>query len=498
MAKGDDLATRRAGLSEARRALLARRLRGKRSADTAAGGGQEDAQAITRRPEPETAPLSFAQHRLWRFARAHPGTNAHNLYHAVHVLGRLEIHPFRRALDEVVRRHETLRTRFEEVDGRPLTKVLPAFPLNLPLVDVTGLTVAERDRQSHRLVKRGAEAPFDLALGRLLRAALLRLGPEEHVLLLIVHHIVIDGWSLGLLLREIGTLYGAFAAGQPSPLPELPVQYGDFAAWQQRRAQAPEMRRLLEHWRRRLAGCPEELRLPFRRRPPAVRSFVQREVWTYLPPDLSADLRTFAQRRRATLFIVLLAAFKTLFHGYSGQRDIVLGTPTAGRAHEQLQDLLGFFLNLLPLRTDLGGNPTFGELLDRVREQTLEAYGHQELPFEKLVEDLGMAADPCRPPLFQVVFNQPTRGTGSIEELRLGGLVLRPAHTGEVGSEFDLNLYAVDLPQGVRLHFVYAEELFERADVEQMCTSFQALLAEAVAHPEKRLEQLCRVARCCP
>lgn len=487
--QADPLRARRSQLSAAKRALLARRLRGKRQSPGGArrepGAGAKD--AIPRRPDPGQAPLSSAQLRLWRFAQAHPASTIHNVFYAVRLQGALRTALMARALNGVVQRHEALRTRFEVVDGQPVARVVPSLALLLPVVDITAVSEPARDDQALRLLTQGAEKPFDLSRGPLLRAALLRHDPEEHVLLLFVHHIIIDGWSLSVLLRELGTLYEAFVEGKPPALSELPIQYGDFALWQRQRISTEELREQLAYWKKRLTGCPDDLRLPLRRPRPAVRSYPSTYLMTLLSRELSGALKSFAQRQKVTLFIVLLTAFKVLLHRYSGQEDIVVGTPTSSRSHEMLEGLIGLFLNLVALRTDLTGNPSFRELLGRVREETLEAYSHQELPFEELVAELALPEDPRRTPLFQIVLNQPTKGAGPSEVLRFGGLVIAPFYTSEVGSEFDLLFYAVDQAKGIRIHFVYDQELFDAARVEEMSEAYGRLLAQAVADPERRL-----------
>ena len=434
------------------------------------------------------APLSFSQERLWFLERLLPGTATYSLPSFVRLRGPLAPAPLALAFAEIVRRHEALRTRFLERSGVPVQVVDPPGRHPLPLVDLSALPEPELGLESGRLVREEAARPFDLTSGPVLRTTLLRLGIEEHGLLVDVHHIATDGWSQNLLLRELAVLYEAFSSGVPSPLPELPVQYADYAVWQRGRLAGEELERQLAYWRERLGGNPPSLDLPLDRPRPAVQTFRGATVFGVLPRDLSESLARLAQAQGASLFMVLLAGFKLLLHRQSGQDDVLVGTPIAGRLRPEVEDLIGFFLNTLVLRTDLGERPTFRELLSRVRETALSAYAHQDVPFEKLLEELQPERDLSRTPLFQVFFNMLNIPSA---ELRLpGGLALEPLG-GEAGdSKFDLTVYVAEREEGIALHLVYNADLFEAARVEELVRQYRSLLAQAVEQPDAPVDRI--------
>ncbi|HYH47367.1 MAG TPA: condensation domain-containing protein, partial [Thermoanaerobaculia bacterium] len=449
------------------------------------------------RPEtPETGlPLSFAQERLWFLDRLEPGGSVYNIPAAVRLAGPLGMAACGAALDEVMRRHEALRTGFREgPDGQPVQVIEPWSPLGLPAVDLSALSGEAREAEVRRLVREEAGRPFDLAAGRPLRAAVLRLdaAAAEHVLLLTVHHIAADGWSVGILVRELAALYGAFRAGRPAAaagLPELPVQYADFAAWQREWLSGAALETQMAHWRRALAGAAT-LELPTDRPRPAVRNprGARREV--ALPPALAEDLRRLARGQGATPFMVLLAAFEIFLGRLSGQEDVLVGTPIANRTHHEIEGLIGFFVNTLVLRGDLSGDPDFVTLVRRTREVTLAAYAHQDLPFEKLVEELAPARDASRTPLFQVMFTL----QDSAPEAGMAGLGDLAAEALEVASEtakFDLGLAlarATDGGFGGALE--YSADLFDALTVARLAGRFEILLAAAAATPGWRIWEL--------
>ena len=347
-------------------------------------------------------PLSFGQQRLWFLDRLEPGSSAYNLSRALRLRGALDVAVLRRALDEIVRRHEPLRTVFSAADGEPVQVVLPAVAVELAVEDLSILPADAREADAARRASEAAAAPFDLARGPLFRAALLRLAADEHVLLLAMHHAVGDGWSIGVLFREIEALYAAFLAGAPSPLAPLPLRYADHALRQRAELAGEALDRPLDWWRTRLQGAPALLELPTDRPRPAVQSHRGAVLRFTLPPELGGRLSAVGRAEGATLFMTVLAAFQLLLARYSGQDDVVVGTPVAGRTRPELEGLIGFFANTLALRTDLSGDPTFGQLLRRVREATLGAFAHQELPFEKLVEALQPERSLAHAPVFQV------------------------------------------------------------------------------------------------
>jgi hypothetical protein len=347
-----------------------------------------------------SAPLSYAQQRLWLLDRLIPLGSVYNIPYGSSLVGDLDSAALEQALNEVVRRHETLRTRFGMQDGEPVQVIAPALRISLPLVDLSHMPPHDRESEATKLATADALLPFDLGQGPLIRARLVRLSPTEHWLLIVWHHIVTDGWSSGVLTRELTTLYTAFRRGEPSPLPELPVQYADFAQWQRQWLQGAMMEKLVAYWRAALAGLPT-LELPTDRPHPASASYRGGRVELELSAPLMQSLKALSRRESVTLFMTLLAAYQVLLHRYSGQDDIAIGVPTAGRSRSELEPMIGFFVNTLVLRGDLKGNPSFREYLTRVRGRALDAYTHQELPFEKLVEELAPKRDLARNPLFQ-------------------------------------------------------------------------------------------------
>ena len=438
---------------------------------------------IGRRDDPAELPLSFAQQRLWFLDQWRPRTPDYNISSAFRLEGALDPGVLARALSEVGRRHEVLRCVLRTVDGKPVQVLLPPAPFLLPVVDLEGMPEAE----ALRLVGEEARRPFDLATGPLLRATVLRLGDREHVLLLTQHHVVSDGWSMGVFVREVVTLYGAFAAGRPSPLPELPIQYADFATWQRRRLQGESLEELLGWWRERLAGAPELLELPADRPRPPVQGWAGGTLSFVLAAEARDALDTLARREGATLFMVLLAAFDALLQRYTGRDDIVVGSPVANRNRDETEGLIGFFVNTLVLRADLSGDPTFRELVGRVRDVTLGVYDHQDVPFEMLVDDLDLAREVSHTPLFQVVFTLQNASVPTVEVPELS-LTPLPAHSGT--SKFDLTLSMTDLPGGLAGSFEYSIDLFDRATIKRLADHFRTLLEGIAAGPDRRLSEL--------
>ncbi|HEU0052909.1 MAG TPA: condensation domain-containing protein, partial [Longimicrobium sp.] len=329
-------------------------------------------------------PLSFAQERLWFLDRLEPGSAAYNLPTAWRLGGALDAAVLERALGEIVRRHEALRTTFAEVDGSPVQVVAPFDGFALPVEELSALGEADREAAVRHRAREEAARPFDLSAGPLFRAALLRLTADDHVLLLSMHHVVSDGWSTGVLFRELSALYEAYRAGRESPLAELPVQYADYAVWQREQLEGEVLERQLSYWRERLSGAPELLELPTDHPRPPVQSYRGASVPVELSPELLERLQALGRREGATLYMTLLSAFQVLLSKYSGSDDVVVGSPIAGRTRKEIEELIGFFVNSMVLRTDLSGDPSFREVLRRAREVTLGAYENQEVPFERL------------------------------------------------------------------------------------------------------------------
>ena len=434
-----------------------------------------------------TVPSSFAQQRLWFLDQLEPGSASYNIQRAARMKGRLDLPALRQSLNALVARHESLRTNFGSYQGEPAQIIAPAREIEIAVIDLTGLKPEERETEARRLAAIAAQDPFDLAQDQLLRATLFQLDEQDHVLHLVMHHIISDGWSLGILFREIGTLYEAFANNRPPPLPELPIQYADFASWQRQWLQGDLFEEQLAYWTKQLAGAPAVLELPVDKPRPAVQTFNGAYHSTVLPTRLGDSLNELSRREGATLFMTLLAAFQTLLSRYTNQEDILVGTPIANRTRTEIEGLIGFFVNTLVMRTDLSGNPSFRELLRRVREVSLEAYAHQDLPFERLVEELQPERSLSYMPLFQVLFavqNMPK------SFLTLPALELQDFSLDRKTSKFDLSLYIGESVKGLTVTFEYNTDLFEAATIARMAEHFQTLLEAIVSNPEQRLADL--------
>ncbi|MFB1481437.1 amino acid adenylation domain-containing protein [Corallococcus sp. RDP092CA] len=451
-----------AGLtSEQKRARLAELLRGK--------------------VRPTHAPVSFSQERMWFQDRLSPGSAAFNIPVRVRFSGVLDVAVLHASLQALVRRHAPLRTTFIEQDGRPLQHIAPALELTLPLVDLRALPAAEREAEALRLITDEARQPFDLEKGPLLRTVLYRLDTLEHVLLLKLHHIITDGWSMGVLVRELSALYPALADGKPSPLAPLPMQYADYAGWQREFLRGEVLESHLAFWRGRL-DPDAVLELPTDRPRPAVLSGRGARLHAVLPVALVESLKALALAEGNTLFGVLLAGFQVLLSRYSGQQDVVVGTSVAGRGRAELEGLIGLFTNYLAFRTDLSGQPSFRALLGRVRETTLEAYAHQDVPFEKLVDALKPERQLSVNPLFQVAL---TLQNAPLPPLRLPGLVLDAEPVDNRTSKTDLSLIAMEVPQGLRLTAEYNTDLFDPGTLHRLLAHLRTLLEGAVAEPSR-------------
>ena len=473
-------------LSPEKRSLLAARLRRK--------GGERQVSnipQIVRAPRGEEIPLSFAQQRLWFLDQLTPGMATYNILVPVHLTSsperELNVAALEKSLGEIIRRHDALRTTFRSVEGRPVQVVSPARGFTLPVVSLEELHDVEREREGRRVTAEEARRPFDLAKGPLFRAVLLRLDRDQHALILAMHHIISDGWSMSVLVNELRTLYEAFSAGAPSPLEELPVQYPDYVHWQQDLMKKGEFDKQLSYWIKQLAGAPQSLDLPTDRPRPPVGAFNGSRQVIALPVELSEAIRKLSRREGVTTFMTLLAAFNMLLSRYSGQHDITVGTPIANRNQKEIERLIGFFANTLVLRTDLSGNPTFRDLLRRVREVALAAYANQDLPFERLVEELNPERDMSRQPLFQVMFV--FQNTPSVS-LDLPNLTIRPYGAEIRTAKFDLTFTMEEIGQAITGSLEYNTDLFDAVTVARMLKHFQRLVEEAVADPDRPIEDL--------
>jgi amino acid adenylation domain-containing protein len=449
-----------------------------------AAGSSAPLSAIERSPRDAGLPLSFAQERLWYLDQLDGGSATYNLPATVSLYGDLDAAALESALRELVRRHEVLRTTFVSDQGRPLQMLSPAPRLSLPVADLRGLAGAEQEEAVRKLEAAEAGRVFDLATGPLLSVLLVRLGDAEHLLSICLHHIVTDGWSIGVMTRELADLYAAARRGRPSPLPELAVQYADYAVWQRRQLQGEALEGQLAYWRRQLAGAPPLLDLPTDRPRPAVQTYRGRQRTVLLPPVLTTRLKELGAGQGATLFMTLLAAFQAVLGRWSGQQDVVVGTPIAGRGRSELEPLIGLFLNSLALRTDLSGEPSFRELLGRVRRTALEAYSNQDVPFEKLLEELRPERDLSRTPLFQVFFNMLNF---PVDRIEAPGLRIEARAAVETASKFDLTVYLAEREGGVRMQLVYNADLFDDATVAALGDQLASLLAQAAEAPDDRI-----------
>jgi amino acid adenylation domain-containing protein len=446
-----------------------------------AGRRAPDAPPIRPTPRAEAPPLSFAQERLWFLDQLDAGRSPWSISAAVRFQGRLDLSLLEAALDEVVRRHEALRTTFTVSGGRPVQVIAPTLHVSLPVVDLSGSTDDRREAELKRQIDEDFHRPFDLATGPLVRALALRLGPEDHAVAITLHHIVSDGWSMGVLIRELGAVYEALSSGRPSPLPSLPVQYADFAVWQREWLQGEVLERQLGWWRERLAGAPPVLALPLDRPRPAVHTFRGRRRRGELPATTGAALEALARREGATLFMTLLAAWKVLLLRITGEPDLLVGTPVANRNRSEIEGLIGFFVNTLVMRTDLADGPGFPALLKRVREAALGAYAHQDLPFEKLVGELAPERNTRHTPVFQVFF--------AFEEEpplppELPGLRLTPLGAESRTVKFDLTLLTRRLDGGgVELVLGYNSDLFHPTTAERLLGHLGTLIEGVAADP---------------
>lgn len=434
-------------------------------------------------PRTSDLPLSFGQQRLWFLAQLHPSSGRHNVAAALRIEGPIDAQALEQATTEIIRRHEVLRTVFPGTDGIPRPVILPPFRAALPVVDVTS---GELPKHYHA----DATQSFDLAAGPLLRTRLLRLSAQTHVFLLTLHHIIADGLSVGLFLRELGALHAAFTAGQPSlrsALPELPLQYSDYASWQRQWLAGDVLSTQLTYWKKQLAGAPPYLDLPTDRPRPAQRTDGSGSSSLQLPIDLLTELNALSRREGVTLFMTLLAAFQLLLQRYSGQDDIVVGTPVGGRSHTETERLIGFFANTLLLRTQLQGDPTVRELLARVRDVTLDAYAHQDFPLDRLVEELGAGGDLSRNPLFQVMLVMHP----ALENDAWPGCSVR-LEPISAGAEFDLHLSVMPTRDGLSCNLSYPTDLFVRETTDGMMREWQGLLRQFVTDPSQRISTATR------
>jgi len=441
--------------------------------------------AITRVSREQALPLSFAQQRLWILDQMEPNNPLYNVPRPIRITGPLNSDALQKSLNQIVSRHESLRTRFHTVDGQPVQLIEQSVNLPVETADLRLIPEPQREVEARRLAAEEAVRPFDLTQVPLIRAKLLRLAAEDHVLLLTMHHIVSDAWSAAVFQQEFSALYEAFSKGTPATLPELTIHYADYAHWQRQWLQGKTLETQLTFWRNQLAGAAPVLKLPTDRPRPPIRTFRGGHHTTALPKSLVEGLKLLSQREGVTLFMTLLAVFQMLLARYSGQDDIVIGTDVANRPNIETERLIGFFINLLPLRCNLSGNPTFGALLGRVRETTLAFYAHQDMPFDKLVEELRPDRNLSQNPLTQVLFVMQNTPRATKE---FCGLKLSRFEMPITQSKFDVAVFASDNDKEINFHWIYSADLFEPSTIAVMSQHYENLLRGVVARPESRLD----------
>jgi amino acid adenylation domain-containing protein len=480
----EEIQPSRMELTGSQRALLEERLQRARQMGNKSA---EPRTSIPRRTTNDQIPLSFAQERLWFLDQLEPGSPVYNVCQAVRMKGTLDVNALEKSLNEIVQRHEILRTNFVAADGSAVQSIVATRTLTMAVVDLSEWRDGTAGEELARRLQEESRRPFDFTRDLLMRALLIRTAPTEHTLMLTMHHIISDGWSIGVLFRELGTLYTAFCTGQPPNLPELPIQFADFVLWERENLQGPAIEKPLAYWKKQLGGALPVLELPIDH-PRSVAPMSRGAAQTVqLPRPLTNALKALGQQEGATLFMTLLASFQVLLHRWTGQEDIVVGSAVAGRRKVELEKLIGFFVNTLVIRGDLSGNPSFRELLGRVRESALGALAHQDLPFERVVRELRPDRTVSRNPLFQVMFvlqNAPMSPT----DLPRLEVELHEVDTGT--AKFDLTLSMTEAPQGLKASLEYNADLFEPSTVSRLLGCFQTLLESVIAQPDQKVSRL--------
>ena len=475
-----DISQRLANLSPAKRALLEQQLQKKALQ-------KNKKNIISPRINFQEAPLSFSQEPMWLLDQLEPGNSAYNRPTNISLTGKLNVAALEQSLNEIIRRHEILRTSFDQIHGKPFQKINPNITFKLPIVELSNLNDENKEIEVQNLAIEEAQQTFDLTQAPLIKAKLLRLHEQEHILLLTMHHIVFDGWSMGVLLKELAAIYEAFSTGKPSSLPELPIQYADFAVWQKQQQQTEKLESQLSYWKTQLGGNLPILELPTDRGRVAVQSFRGAKHSLLLPNHLVASLKALSLKENVTLFMTLLAAFQILLYRYTSEKDIIVGTPIAGRNSTKTEILIGVLINTLVLRNKLNSNLTFTELLAQVREVALGAYANQDVPFDKLVEELQPERNLSHNPLFQVLFqlrNLPE------EKIEVQGLKFESYHLETGIALLDLALEIEEKLEGLVCVFKYNTDLFDAFSIERIAIHFQTLLEGIVENPQQQISQL--------
>ncbi|PYT09809.1 MAG: hypothetical protein DMF60_01790 [Acidobacteria bacterium] len=471
-------------LSPAQRAALLKGLRETAPAEAAA-------RPISKRTQQGRPSLSFAQRRMWFLNQLEPDSPFYNTFAVIRLDGRVDLAVLQQSLNTVVDRHEILRTTFPTENGEPFQQVAPFANLDLPVIDLSSLPETQQELEQRRVSTEESQRTFDLVRGPLIRARVLFLGPQRYLTLISMHHIISDGWSNMVLVEEVAKLYEAFVVGKPSPLADLDIQYADYSDWQREWLQGAELERQLDYWKQQLANMPL-LELPTDRPRPAIQTYNGLKHPIVLSNGLTERLKQLSRKEGVTLYMVLLAAFQTLLHRYTNQLHIVVGSPVAGRNHLETERLIGFFANTLAMHIDLSGDPTFAELLERVRKVTLGAYAHQDAPFEKVVEALHPDREQRHMPLLQVMFIMQGRPNTLADGMRIADITLtRLPLLEETGtSKRDLALHLTERAEELAGDFQYNTDLFDAVSIERMAANFEVLLEGIVADPNQRLSNL--------
>jgi amino acid adenylation domain-containing protein len=478
MVKG--INARIAALSPEQRALLEKRLQQQKSQNNLRNNLK-----IAQRKATDTLCLSVTQEKFWLLQQLQPDLTAYNELNLLSLQGQLDITILKKSLNKIIKRHEILRTSFQSINEEVVQIIAPELKINLPVINLQGLSKPEQDAKVKQIILEYSNQPFNLAELPLFKIVIIQLQAEEYILFLNIHHIIFDGWSSGIFYQELAALYQAFSNGEPSPLPELPIQYADFALWQKKSLQ--DKSHLLNYWKQQLKDAPPILNLPTDYPRPAQQSFRGARATLIIPQNLTDELKYLSQQEGVTLFIVLLAAFKTLLYRYTGQTDLLIGTPVANRTHSQIENLLGCFVNTLVLRTEVSGELSFKELVKRLRETALAAYAHQELPFEQLVKELQPERASSHTPLFQVMF---VLQDAPMLALQLPNLNLAPLMIDNGTAKFDLTLYVEDTKQGLKGFLEYNTDLFHADTINRMLGHLETLLEGIVANPQQSLGEL--------
>nr|NCS29801.1 AMP-binding protein [Microcystis aeruginosa F13-15] len=443
---------------------------------------------IPSRNPSQLVPLSFSQERLWFLYQLEANGYTYNMAFRFQIEGNLDIDIFRKALETIMQRHELLRTCFQEVDEIPRQIIKPKIQLNLPLVDLQSLSSREQTQELERLTEQEIYTPFDLTQAPLMRTFLVKLKADSYLLFLSLHHSIFDGWSMKVLLQELSRLYEAFLQKQSNPLPDLPIQYGDFAVWQRQQLQGDKLTQEVNYWQQQLTGIPPLLEIPTDHPRPPIQTFKGNNCTFKLSPELSQHLKNISQTSTATLNMTLLTAFNVLLYRYSRQEDIVIGIPSGNRQFPEIEPLIGCFVNTLPIRTQFKENLSFQALLNQVKQVFLEAYEHQDLPLEKVVEVVNPERNISYSPLFQVMFSW--EDMLHINHFSMADLKLTPVTMNALIAQFDLTLAMQETAEGLVGSFDYNCALFNQDTIERMITHFQTLLEGIAVNPEQSIELL--------